>query len=327
MFFCQRIINQYSPQSIQLNVRASFRGGMKGRKKHQEEEENKMKTDSLILPCCLFTSLCAQLLSRVWLCATPWTLACLAPLSMGFPGKNSGVGCHFLLQGSSQPRDQTHVSCVSCPGRQVLYHYASQEGLGTHFPLTYKSPGRKVLRRPVVINPMRRKSRRRLPVSREGQSTADPPAAGAFSGSSWAHGSPLRLPSVLTWSSRCGSSSSGKPGVQFWTGASAPQQQDSCWELQLHLWRDEGAGRRWSLCLTEAWRRQRQQWPQGRCQRSGRVHGTAKRPLRSRENASALCSGDRRGQVPGWRKHEPSPAVKALLCSKYSGWNGVLLSM
>ena len=31
---------------------------------------------------------------------TPWTVALQAPLSMGiFPGKNSGVGCHFLLQG------------------------------------------------------------------------------------------------------------------------------------------------------------------------------------------------------------------------------------
>ena len=30
--------------------------------------------------------------------ATPWTLAHQAPLSMGFPGKNTGVGCHFLLQ-------------------------------------------------------------------------------------------------------------------------------------------------------------------------------------------------------------------------------------
>ena len=27
-----------------------------------------------------------------------------------FPGKDIGVGCHFLLQGSSQPRDQTQVS-------------------------------------------------------------------------------------------------------------------------------------------------------------------------------------------------------------------------
>ena len=34
---------------------------------------------------------------------TPWTVACQAPLSLGFPpGKNIGVGCHFLLQGIFQ---------------------------------------------------------------------------------------------------------------------------------------------------------------------------------------------------------------------------------
>ena len=31
--------------------------------------------------------------------ATPWTVACQAPLSMKSPGKNTGVDCHFLLQG------------------------------------------------------------------------------------------------------------------------------------------------------------------------------------------------------------------------------------
>ncbi|XDA72876.1 hypothetical protein R6Z07F_003154 [Ovis aries] len=41
----------------------------------------------------------AQSLSRVQLFATPWTVARQAPLSMEFPGKNTGVGCHFLLQG------------------------------------------------------------------------------------------------------------------------------------------------------------------------------------------------------------------------------------
>ena len=43
----------------------------------------------------------AQLLSRVQLFVTPWTVACQAPLSMGFPQarENTGVGCHFLLQG------------------------------------------------------------------------------------------------------------------------------------------------------------------------------------------------------------------------------------
>ena len=36
-------------------------------------------------------------LSRVRLLATPWTAAYQAPLSMDFPGKSTGVGCHCLL--------------------------------------------------------------------------------------------------------------------------------------------------------------------------------------------------------------------------------------
>ena len=37
-----------------------------------------------------------------------------------FPGKNTQVGCHFILQGifPTQPRDRTSVSI----GRQILYH-------------------------------------------------------------------------------------------------------------------------------------------------------------------------------------------------------------
>ena len=38
-------------------------------------------------------------LSHVQLFVTPWPVAHKAPLSMEFPGKNTGVGCHFLLQG------------------------------------------------------------------------------------------------------------------------------------------------------------------------------------------------------------------------------------
>ena len=38
-------------------------------------------------------------LSCVQLFATPWTIAHQAPLSMGYLNKNTGVGCHFLLQG------------------------------------------------------------------------------------------------------------------------------------------------------------------------------------------------------------------------------------
>ena len=36
-------------------------------------------------------------LSHVQLLATPWTAAHQAPLSMGFLGKSTGVGCHCLL--------------------------------------------------------------------------------------------------------------------------------------------------------------------------------------------------------------------------------------
>ena len=42
--------------------------------------------------------------SRVRLCATLWTVTCQAPLSLGFPGKNTGVGCHALLKGIFQTR-------------------------------------------------------------------------------------------------------------------------------------------------------------------------------------------------------------------------------
>ena len=39
------------------------------------------------------------MLGHVQLFATPQTIACQAPLSWDYPGKNTGVGCHFLLQG------------------------------------------------------------------------------------------------------------------------------------------------------------------------------------------------------------------------------------
>ena len=54
----------------------------------------------------------------------PCTVACEAPLSIewNFPGKNTGVVCHFILKGSSWPRDWNHISCVSCMGRWFLYH-------------------------------------------------------------------------------------------------------------------------------------------------------------------------------------------------------------
>ena len=62
-------------------------------------------------------------LSRVLLFATLWTVAHQATLSLGFSKQEhwSGVPV-FYSRGSSQPRDQTHVSCISCLGRRIPYH-------------------------------------------------------------------------------------------------------------------------------------------------------------------------------------------------------------
>ena len=70
--------------------------------------------------------------SHVWLFVTPWTVA------------RQGFSVHGILQArilervailfsrrSSQPRDQTQVSCVSCIGRRVLY---KQHHLGSPNP-------------------------------------------------------------------------------------------------------------------------------------------------------------------------------------------------
>ena len=43
----------------------------------------------------------------------------------GILGKSTGVGCHSFLRASSQPRDRTLTSFVSCIGRWILYHYNS----------------------------------------------------------------------------------------------------------------------------------------------------------------------------------------------------------
>ena len=45
--------------------------------------------------------------------STPWTVACQAPLSMGFPSKNTGVACHFL----DLPSPDIKPACPSLAGR------------------------------------------------------------------------------------------------------------------------------------------------------------------------------------------------------------------
>ena len=51
--------------------------------------------------------------SRVRLCVTPWTAAHQAPGPWDSPGKNTGVGCHFLLQ-CVKVKSESEVA-QSCP--------------------------------------------------------------------------------------------------------------------------------------------------------------------------------------------------------------------
>ena len=90
-------------------------------------------------PPLTFCAMLCLLLSRVWLFATPWTVACHAPVHS--PAKNTGVGCHALSsRASSWPRDQTQVSSNA---DEVLYGLSPREVPGsleeapTHCPLIY----------------------------------------------------------------------------------------------------------------------------------------------------------------------------------------------
>ena len=65
-------------------------------------------------------------LTRVQFFAALWTVAHQLLCPWDFPGKNSGVSCHFLLQRSSQPRNWTwcllHVSSALQMGSLLLSH-------------------------------------------------------------------------------------------------------------------------------------------------------------------------------------------------------------
>ena len=72
---------------------------------------------------CHFHCCCCLVASVVSKSAWPYGLQparLLCPLDS--LSKNSGVGCHFLLRGSSPPRDQIRTSYISWIGSLVLYH-------------------------------------------------------------------------------------------------------------------------------------------------------------------------------------------------------------
>ena len=82
--------------------------------------------------------------SCVQLFVIPWTVALQAPLSMGFPSKSTGAGCHSLLQGIF-PTQGWNLGLLLC--RRILHHWChlgSQivlgEGLTVNFPTGSQPP-------------------------------------------------------------------------------------------------------------------------------------------------------------------------------------------
>ena len=70
----------------------------------------------LALLCAVFSCF-----SRVQYLVTPWTVAPQAPLPWDFPGKNTEVACHVLLQGIflTQGSNLSVLCLLHC--RQILY--------------------------------------------------------------------------------------------------------------------------------------------------------------------------------------------------------------
>ena len=58
-------------------------------------------------------------LNHVQLFATPWAIACQAPLSTGFSRQDTGVGCHSFLQGIFPSSQRLNPSILHCG--QILY--------------------------------------------------------------------------------------------------------------------------------------------------------------------------------------------------------------
>ena len=84
---------------------------------------NYLSSKTLLNPSLLRHLPMCQLLSRVQLFVTPWTVARQAPLSMKFPGQEYWSGQPFPSPGDL-PNPGTEPGSPTC--RQILYHLSHQ---------------------------------------------------------------------------------------------------------------------------------------------------------------------------------------------------------
>ena len=79
-------------------------------------------------------ALCCAVITRVGLSVAPWTLVLQASLSMEFSRQEYWSGLPFPTPGNLPHPGIKPTSCVSCIGRQILYHWATWEALKpSHF--------------------------------------------------------------------------------------------------------------------------------------------------------------------------------------------------
>ena len=65
--------------------------------------------------CVIGDSICSSLVTKPCLSffVTPWTETTRLLCPQGFPDNKNGMGCSFLLQGSSKSQDHNYISCFA----------------------------------------------------------------------------------------------------------------------------------------------------------------------------------------------------------------------
>ena len=102
------------------------------------------KTGKGVQQGCILSPACTCMLSRVRLLVTLWTVAHWTPLSMGFWGKYTGVGCHLLLQRIFWFQElNPYLLCLQHWQADFFYHWATWDATSEEPPHQKKKKKKK----------------------------------------------------------------------------------------------------------------------------------------------------------------------------------------
>ena len=91
----------------------------------------------------LVSNIYACVFGCVQLCAAPLTVAHQSPLSVEFPRKNTGMGCHFLFHGIFPTQGLNLCFLCLLHYRWILYHWTTREAHPKHKKNTWNATIRK----------------------------------------------------------------------------------------------------------------------------------------------------------------------------------------